>query len=224
MVSNSLLTFFWSFSFASYVLGCSSCVVFESLVLDGVMLLLVVLSIFLPCLPIIFSDWHSWGHVSDDYSSRCQRIQGTDACSLWWSWDPVFSHPRHHFVFLEVSWHSQSLLCNPGGCLVLFPWKLLTQAWSHGCGCLGPALEEVIGSGLLQWKLLTQASFSWLRSLVWAYSGKVTDLGQIPQRLLAQPGSTVVTGSGLLSRRLLSCTCACRGHWLGPVSFPPFLW
>ena len=66
---------FKSFSSASSVLGCSSLAVLESLVFVGIVLLFVVLSMFLPCLPIFSSNYCNWGPVSDDHSFRYQWLR-----------------------------------------------------------------------------------------------------------------------------------------------------
>lgn len=79
---------------------CSSLAVVDSLVFVDVVLLFVVLSMFLPCLPC----FHLIGvvgavYVSGDQSSMFQWIQGSEGCSSWCNHGYCFSHS----VFLGVA-------------------------------------------------------------------------------------------------------------------------
>lgn len=81
----------------------------------GVMLLVVLVTVFLPfCLPMFFSNWCSWGYVFGDHSSRFQCVQGSDGDSLRQRWGHSFSC----LVLLEVTWCSTQAFPAPGGCSI----------------------------------------------------------------------------------------------------------
>ena len=111
------------------------------------MLFFVVLSVFLPCLPIFFSDCCNSDCVSADQSSRCQWIQGLDGYSSWCSQGHSSSHP-------EVTGYFRWLLGTPRFCSAI---PEVLQACSYGSCLLGTAHAEVAALGLLWQRLLAQA-------------------------------------------------------------------